>query len=55
VYDLAATPVAGIYPEIAPAITLANDPNGASQMTISPDGGTLFIGGLDRVVVVPLP
>jgi hypothetical protein len=55
VYDLAATPVAGIYPEIAPAITLTNDPNGASQMTISPDGGTLFIGGLDRVVVVPLP
>jgi hypothetical protein len=50
VYDLTAAPQ-----EILPAITLANDPNGASQMAISPDGGTLFIGGIDQVVVVPLP
>ena len=56
VYDLAATPVGGIYPELTPAITLSNSPGVAIyEMTISPDGGTLFLGGSDQVVVVPLP
>ena len=55
VYDLDGTLVNGIYPEISPAIPVSNDPGGANFITISPDGGTLFIAGTDQVVVVPLP
>jgi hypothetical protein len=50
-----APPMAGDYPEILPAITLTNNPGSAWPMVISPDGGTLFIGGSDAIVVVPLP
>ena len=56
VYDLAATPVGGVFPEILPAITLSDSPGVlVYQMAISPDGGTLFLGGRDQIVVVPLP
>jgi hypothetical protein len=56
VYDLAATPVGGVFPEILPAIALSDNPGLlVYQMAISPDGGTLFLGGRDQIVVVPLP
>jgi len=53
-FDLAATPVAGQFPEIGPATTLPSDP-GRGVMTVSPDGGTVFIAGTDAIVVVPAP
>jgi uncharacterized membrane protein YgdD (TMEM256/DUF423 family) len=64
-YDLTGTLVAGIYPQIGSAIILAGDPGPASTltpgpysnavvlMTITPDGGTVFIAGYKAVVVQP--
>jgi hypothetical protein len=46
--------VAGVFPEIT-ATTLPSDPGPNPVMTISPDGGTLFIAGSDGIVVVPAP
>jgi hypothetical protein len=60
VFDLT-TPATGTTPcpEILPAITLAASPStnpvGPYRMTITPDGGTLFIAGDKQIVVVPLP
>jgi hypothetical protein len=45
----------GFFPEIAPGTTLASDPGSNPVMTMSPDGGTLFIAGADAIVVVPAP
>ena len=58
VYDLSAsTDVDGNYPEILPAITPIDTPgdNGLINLTITPDGGTLFLGGREQIVVVPVP
>jgi hypothetical protein len=53
-YDLTATPVAGQFPEIGAGTTLPSDP-GRAVITVSPDGGTVFIAGTDSIVVVPAP
>jgi hypothetical protein len=54
-YDLAASPVAGLFPEIGTGTTLPGDPGADAKIIISPDGGTLFIAGADGIVVVPTP
>jgi hypothetical protein len=56
-YDLtaAADSNTGLFPEIVPAVTLPSDPGSNPVMTISPDGGTLFIAGDAGIVVVPAP
>jgi hypothetical protein len=54
-YNLAASPVAGVFPEFGPETTLPSDPGATPVMTVSPDGGTLFIAGSDGIVVVPAP
>jgi len=54
-YDLTAAPSAGLFPEVTPAVTLPGDPGFNPVMTISPDGGTLFIAGDAGIVAVPAP
>lgn len=54
-YDLTATPVAGVFPEIGAGTTLSANPGTSPKITISPDGGTLFIAGADSIVVLPTP
>ena len=54
-YDLTAAPIAGEFPEIGTGTTLPTDPGATPKMTISPDGGTLFIAGADSIVVLPTP
>ena len=41
--------------EIGSGTVLPSDPGANPVMTISPDGGTLFIAGADAIVVVPAP
>jgi len=54
-YDLTAAPDSntGLFPEIVPAVTLPSDPGSNPVMTVSPDGGTLFIAGDASIVIVP--
>jgi hypothetical protein len=62
-YDLASPPVAGVFQEIGSGITLAADPGRRPAsyteqevaMTLTPDGGTVFIAGNQFVVVQPTP
>ena len=54
-YDLVAPPVAGVFQEIGTGTALPSDPGLSAVMTVSPDGGTLFIAGADAIVVVPAP
>jgi hypothetical protein len=67
-YDLTATPVAGVFPQIGTGITLAGSPgapgtlgaglgSNATQlyMAMTPDGKTVFIAGTDALVVQPVP
>jgi hypothetical protein len=55
-YDLTGALVGGqFFPEIATGTTLPNDPGANPVMTVSPDGGTLFIAGANAIVVVPAP
>jgi len=54
-YDLSAPPIAGAFPEIGSGITLAGDPGASPKMVLSPDGGTMFIAGQNRIVIQPLP
>jgi DNA-binding beta-propeller fold protein YncE len=54
-YDLAGSPPAGLFPEIEPGTSLPGDLGGGGAVTVSPDGGTVFIAGPDRIVVVPAP
>jgi hypothetical protein len=53
-FDLTATPVSGQFPEIGTGTSLPSD-TGRSVITVSPDGGTVFIAGSDGIVVVPAP
>jgi len=41
--------------EIGAGIVLLTDPGANPVMTVSPDGGTLFIAGANAIVVVPAP
>ena len=64
-YDLTGALVTGIYPQIGAPITLAGNPgptstgtaaiysNAVVVMTITPDGGTVFIAGSNAVIVQP--
>jgi hypothetical protein len=57
VYDLTAA-VGGAFPEIGTATATPTEPGfnvGRTRMTISPDGGTLFIAGENGVLVMPAP
>ena len=58
-FDLTAPPVAGNFAEAAPPIELAGDPGGDSdprpKMTITPDGNTVFIAGVNGVAIQPTP
>jgi hypothetical protein len=56
VFDVSAAAV-GTFPEILPAITLAEGPGTASvyRILVSHDEEALFIAGSEQVVVVPLP
>lgn len=55
-YNLTATPVAGMFPEIGTGTNLVGNPGaGATRMVVSPDGGTLFIAGPEAIVVQPVP
>jgi hypothetical protein len=53
-FDLSGTPVSGQFPEIGTGTNLPSD-TGRSVITVSPDGGTVFIAGSDGIVVVPAP
>lgn len=54
-FDLTGTLVAGIYPEVGTGTSLAGSPGTGVRMTITPDGGTLFIAGNSQLVVQPAP
>ncbi len=67
-FDLTATPVAGVFPEIGTGITLAGSPGvsvpsgtglGSNsqplRMAMTPDGATVFIAGTDALIVQPVP
>ena len=55
-FDLTQSPVGGFFPEVGVGTAL---PGGALTatviMTISPDGGTLFLAGSNQIVVLPTP
>jgi hypothetical protein len=58
VYDLTgalANPNTDVFPAIGGGTTLPSDPGLGRIMTVSPDGGTLFIAGDAGIVVVPAP
>lgn len=54
-YDLTYNAAGGAFPQIGSGVSLAGDPGSDIQMTISPDGGTLFIAGTNQIVVQPTP
>jgi hypothetical protein len=54
-FDLTATPAGGAYPQVGSGVTLAGNPGSGVKMTISPDGGTLFLAGSSQIVVQPAP
>jgi hypothetical protein len=58
-YDLTGTPAGNppIFPEVGSPIPLAGDPGAGSslRMTITPDGGTVFIVGNNGIAVQPTP
>jgi hypothetical protein len=48
-------PTVGQFPEIGSGTTLPSDPGANPVMTVSADGGTVFIAGETGIVVVPAP
>jgi hypothetical protein len=55
-FDLTATPVSGVFPEVGTSIPLAGDPgNQDPHMAITPDGRALFITGGAELIVQPTP
>jgi hypothetical protein len=52
-FDLDA-PSAGGFTEVGLGTSIAS-PGASALMAISPDGGTLFLAGKDRVIVLPAP
>lgn len=56
VYDPSLPATDGLVTEVTPAIPLPGDPLiTAPRMTISPDGGTLFLAGYDQLIVLDVP
>lgn len=54
-FDLTATPAGGAFPQVGTGTSLAGNPGAGVQMTISPDGGTLFLAGSSQIVIQPSP
>ncbi|MDD5058140.1 MAG: IPT/TIG domain-containing protein [Sideroxydans sp.] len=54
-YDLNIPNGSGGFTEIGSGTVLADSPGTGIAMTISPDGGTLFLAGSLRVLIVPVP
>ncbi|HEX9250106.1 MAG TPA: hypothetical protein VF856_11435, partial [Gemmatimonadaceae bacterium] len=50
-----ADPDTGLFPEIGTGTSLPSNPGSNPVMTVSPDGGNLFIAGDAGIVVVPAP
>ena len=50
-----ADPDTGLFPEIGTGTSLPSNPGLNPVMTVSPDGGNLFIAGDAGIVVVPAP
>jgi hypothetical protein len=44
-----------VYPALGAATPLPGDPGSNVRMTITPDGGTLFLAGGTQIVVLPTP
>ncbi|MFC4309686.1 IPT/TIG domain-containing protein [Steroidobacter flavus] len=55
VYDISVDRDEAAYTALGAVTPLAADPGTGLQMIITPDGGTLFIGGSLRIVVQPTP
>jgi hypothetical protein len=55
VYDVSVDRDEAAYVALGAVVPLAGDPGSNPQMTISPDGGTLFLAGSARIVVQPTP
>jgi hypothetical protein len=55
VYDISVDRDEAAYTALGAVTPLAADPGTGLQMTITPDGGTLFVGGSLRIVVQPAP
>jgi hypothetical protein len=43
------------YAALGAVTPLAGDPGSGVRMTITPDGGTLFLAGSTQIVVQPTP
>ena len=54
-YDLNSPNGSGGFTEVGSGTTLADSPGTGVAMTISPDGGTLFLAGSDLVLITPAP
>ncbi len=54
-FDLTASPAGGAFPQVGSGTTLSGNPGTGVRMAISPDGGTLFLAGSNRIVVQPSP
>lgn len=54
-FDTSVTQDGAALPQVGAAVALAGDPGTGAKMTISPDGGTLFIAGGNQIVIQPTP
>jgi hypothetical protein len=54
-YDISVDRDEAAYTALGAATPLAGDPGSGVRMTISPDGGTLFLAGSTQIVVQPAP
>ena len=55
-YDLNSPNGSGGFAEVLPRTVLTDSPGtGTAEMAVSPDGGTLFLAGNQRLIVRPAP
>ena len=54
-FDISASASGSAYTELGSGTVLAGNPGTGVKMTISPDGGTVFIAGSNMIVVQPSP
>lgn len=55
VYDISVDRDEAAYAALGAVVPVVGDPGSGVRMTITPDGGTLFVAGSARVVVQPTP
>lgn len=55
VYNISVDRDEAAYAALGAVVPLAGDPGSGVRMTISPDGGTLFLAGSTQIVVQPTP